>query len=232
MSKRVAISILYLAAGLLGACNQQYIAVPGAELVPGSPNYTYDNAYTVSLELPYTFVEGSPDLTVCDSTTVQVDFSVVTEFEVTELVFLDLVGASEFYNHWRIDLTEEEMAAGSAEIEVFALDEKPKQEWCERDYRGVGRCYQESNEGLTGMGLAAAGDNTTTWATVLPLTLPPLVDDGLSDACASYTFADCCEGTSGISVIQCAWDPSCDCPAGTSYAGTDSSGYALCDCPQ
>lgn len=68
----------------------------------------------------------------------------------------------------------------------------------------------------------------------LPVVVEPIREpagDSSGDSCDGYTADDCCGGSDGIQVLQCSWDPACDCPDGTTLAGTDSEGYLLCTCP-
>lgn len=219
------------AAVLAGCGEHQYLGIPGAVLVAGSPNYTYDQAYQGATPPMVTVTEGDGTLVPGEHLTLRVDFSAIAELEVTELVVLDLEGASLYHSHWRLDLTDEELAQGFAEVEVHALAEEPAMEWCARDYRGVpSTCYQRADEGETGVGLVAAGGDMTSAPVVVPITLAPLAGSE-PDACLGFTAADCCSGGGGVSVLQCSWPPECACPSGTGEAGFDGAGYRLCDCP-
>jgi hypothetical protein len=214
---------------LLSACTHQYLAIPGAVLVDGSPNYTYADIYAGPTEPTWTLSAGSTALETGASATIRVDFSLVTEFAVTELATLDTVGATDFSQHWRFDLSEEERAAGVAELEIHALDARPDRDWCQRDGRGEGACFLQADLGVSTMGLMAAGGDTTTVPAWLPLSLDPL-DEG-AGTCDAYDLEDCCGGAGGVEALQCAWDPSCPCPDGTEQIGTDADGYRICDCP-
>jgi len=112
---------------LLLSCHHQYLAIPGAEVIEGTFQYAYPNALSTSSTPTYTVTADSPDLAVGESTTVQIDFSAVTEFEVTEIVFLGLqYSGSDFGDTWIWPLTDEEMTTKTTDIDIYALDEQPK----------------------------------------------------------------------------------------------------------
>ena len=220
---------------LLDACDHQYLAIPDAEIVEGTPQYAYDNVFVDPLTPTYTVTTGTLDLVTGESVTMEVDFSAAFSFEVTELVFLGLnitEDDSEFGDHWRYTLDSEEIAAKKAEITIYALDAEPTTEWCTPKHLGTWTCYQIADKGIHAIGLSAAGDADLSVFAEVPLTLPSMDTGGVpTDTCSAYTVDDCCAGGDGISVVQCAWDPSCDCPDGTTEIGTDAQGYRLCDCP-
>lgn len=54
---------------------------------------------------------------------------------------------------------------------------------------------------------------------------------GSPDACSSFTAADCCAGSAGITATSCALDPSCQCPSGTTDGGYFGDGNRNCVCP-
>ncbi len=220
----------------LVACEHQYVAIPGAEVVEGTYNYAYTQTQVGAAAPTFVVVEGAPALSLGESVTVLVDFSLVVEVEVDMIVFLGLdAGDTEFGDHWQWPLVDEEIAQGFAEVEISALEEPPTQEWCQRDYRGNGVCYQEADEGVTGLGVAAAGGDEASTYGVFDLLIEPMVeptsDTGSSDSCASFTADDCCGGSAGISVVQCNIDPVCGCPAGTADLGSAGDGTRICDCP-
>ena len=225
---------------LLAGCEHQYVAIPGAEVIPGPYTTTHDPSWAGTTEPTAVFTEGDGVLTPGGSPTViHVDFTNITEIEVTAIVIVGVdFSANELSampGHWERPLTEEEIEEGAVDIEVVALPEKPKKEWCFRDYRGVGTCYQELDEGLTGIGVSAASDEQLTPPQPLPVLLDPLVEPGGGD-CALYTFEECCGCTwdpnlgTNICPLECYVPPPCGCASGTSDRGT-FEGMNACVCP-
>jgi hypothetical protein len=212
------------------ACEHQYLVIPAAEVVPGTIQYSYEGYFEGGAAPTWTVVEGSPTLAPGDRAVVRVDFSAVIEVDVTEIVFLGLdTGDTEFGSHWRMDLTDEELAQGWADVELAAVAGGPPREWCQRDYRGIGTCYQEADQGVTGLGVVAAAGDTTTQPGIIPLDLDPLRPS--DDACADFDLADCCGGGDGYSVVACYVVPPCGCPQGTTDYGTQGDGTTMCMCP-
>lgn len=217
----------------LTACEHQYLAIPGAEVVAGSYNYSYANQFVGAASPTFVVVEGSPTLTPGESVTVSIDFSLVVEVETTTLVFLGLeTGDTDFGDHWQWPLTEDEIEAGVAEVEFTALEEAPTQEWCQRDYRGLGVCYQQADEGVTGLGVAAAGGDDASIYSVFDLFIEPMEEEAADSGgeCSGFTAEDCCGGGAGTEVVQCNI-VDCECPSGTTDLGYAGDGTRICDCP-
>lgn len=228
---------------ILFSCEHQYLAVRDAELIAGTPQYAYSDVWSGTVSPTYTVTEGSLDFfvdpasetTSSSSSTVEIDFSAAFEFSVTEIVFFGLVtGDSKFGDHWRYVLDDDEIATKKAEIEIVATNERPTREWCSPKHLGTWTCYQRADDGVDGVGLSAAGEDVISLYSILPVTLDSMNPDGDGDGggeCAGYTFEACCGGSTGISVIECAWEPSCACPSGTTDLGFYSDGYRRCGCP-
>ena len=215
------------------ACDHQYIAIRNAEVIDGTPQYAYDHLWLGTTTPTYALTGGSLDMTIHSSATVEVSVAGDFSFTVTELVFLGLDNAySDVGDHLVYTLTPEEKTAQKAVITLEVLDEKPTQEWCTPKRLGTWTCFIRVDEGLGGLGLAAAGGDSLSMYTELPVNLDALDggDDG-GGMCEGYTVEDCCGGSPGIGVVECAWDPACDCPAGTTDVGTTGNGYRRCDCP-
>ena len=90
---------------LLAACeHHQYLAIPDAELVPGTPQYSYTELW-VGEDLPeYRVHEGSLGLSGDSSVTLSIRWD--TAHEVKDLVFFGLDGQdTEIGAHWRYPLT-------------------------------------------------------------------------------------------------------------------------------
>lgn len=221
-----------LAVTLLAACDHQYLAIPDAEVIEGTPQYAYSNLWVGPAVPTYTLTEGSLALVLDSSATIEIAFAGEFEFTVTEIVLMGLdAGDSELGIHWRYTLDEDELAAQKAEIAVHALSEAPTEEWCTPRRAGTWTCYQVVDEGVNGLGFSAAGDDSISLVAELPVTLAPLEGADEADACDGYTIDDCCGGSSGVSAVECAWDPSCDCPDGTNEAGSYGDGNLRCVCP-
>ena len=207
---------------LLAACDHQYLAIPGARQVAEDVPQHF-----VSTQQPtVTVVNGSPALVVGTSVRLKVDFSPVTDLPVTQILFM----AKGTYGNWALELTPEEVAAGSVEVEVHALSEEPDDEWCRRNQRGSGGCSQLADEGVTFFGISPANATSMSIGSA-PLTLPPL-QTGSSDSCASFTAQDCCAGSPGISAVACYVSTPCGCPLGTTESGgVRADGTTMCMCP-
>ncbi len=220
------------ALALLAGCEHQYIAIPDAEVIEGTPQYAYTNVWVGQTVPTYTLTEGSLDLALGSSATVEIGFAGEFEFTVTEIVLMGLnTGDSELGIHWRYVLDEDEIAAQKAEITIHALSEAPTKEWCTPKRLGTWTCYRVADEGINGLGLSAAGDDSISLFAEVPVTLAPLESAGEPGVCDGYTVDDCCGGSAGISAVECAWDPACDCPDGTTDVGYSGDGYRRCDCP-
>lgn len=220
----------------LSACEHQYIAVPGARVLDGTPQYYYTNVWAGVVLPTYTVPEGSLDLTVDSSVTVEFDVSAAFEFEITEIVLFGLEDSgSEFGDHWLYELSEEEVASKKALVTIQAVSERPTKEQCTPKHLGTWTCFQVADDGVQGIGFAAAGTDSVSIPNTLPLTLPSRYPSSPSDdsggACSGYTAADCCTGSAGIEVVECAWDPSCACPDGTTDIGYFGDGLRRCACP-
>ena len=216
------------------ACDHQYLAIRNAEVVEGTPQYAYEDLWVGTTTPTYAVTSGSLDMTIHSSTTVAVSVAGDFAFPVTEIVFLGLANEySEVGDHLVYILTNEERAAQRAEITIEVLAEKPTQEWCTPKRLGTWTCFIRVDEGLGGLGLAAAGGVSLSMYTELPSPLDALdgADEGGGGICEGYTVEDCCGGSGGVQAVECAWDPACDCPAGTTDVGTTGDGYRRCDCP-
>ena len=218
---------------LLSACNHQYVFIPGATVLEGTPQYYYTNVFTGTLAPTYVVTEGSLDLTVEQSVTVEFSFAEEFEFEVTEFVFYGLeAGDTEFGDHWLYELNDEEIAAKKAVLSIQATATRPTKEVCTPKHLGTWTCFLVADQGVNELGFSAAGSDSLSIPAVLPLTLPSkspsTPGDDTGDACSAYTADDCCAGGAAL---ECAWDPSCPCPSGTEDIGYYGDGNRRCDCP-
>lgn len=208
---------------LLAACGAgQYVAIPGAWVdTDDAVNATQGTDQSPSLVI----TQGSSDLAIGQSVVYNVTFSSVTEITVEQLAFF----IAPIPDVWIYELTEEQIAAGSVDIEIQATDTKPTEPSCtvETRYGQHGWCASPAESGATEAVAWAQNDTTTSRGTPFPLTLAP-VDEGTPDACSAFTAADCCPGGG---IYSCAIDPSCKCPDGTGDGGIGGDGNQMCTCP-
>ena len=210
-----------LAVLVLTSCGpQQYLAIPGAYAVADTTQVS-GTAQAPSV----TVTQGSSDLVVGQSVTLTVNFTSVTEIAVTEILVIVAPSAEE----WVYVLSADELAAGSADLEVQAVDSKPAAAACgvNTKYHQNGWCAQPADEGATDAAMWVANDTTGSGATLIPLVLPSAGGGSSPDACSSFTFADCCPGGGALS---CAVDPACQCPSGTGGGDIGGDGYRQCTC--
>jgi len=208
----------------------QYIAIPSANAQDNfSSNIDQRPAHVVPA--PGLNVTGAPNLVAGQSVTVDINFSAAVTMSVTQLTFIVLDPDGRFYpGYWDLDLTDAELAAGTATVELFALAEEPKNEWCQKDSRGTGTCYQEADQGVTGIGVMPSNADSLGFpGSTIPVTLAAL--GGSSDACSSFTQNDCCAGSPGIKAVSCNVDPSCLCPGALQQNGYAGDGTRICVCP-
>jgi len=141
-------------------------------------------------------------------------------------------GDTEFGNHWLYELNDEEIAAQKAEITILATATRPTKEVCTPKHLGTWTCFQVADQGVNELGFSAAGADSVSVPAILPLTLPSMTPSAPSDdtggACGAYTVDDCCAGGAAL---ECAWDPACACPSGTTDMGYYGDGYRRCGCP-
>jgi hypothetical protein len=227
--------LAFLLPALIG-CQTQYLVIPDAQVIEGTPQYAYSNVWVGAVTPTYALTEGSLDLEPDGSpATIEVDFSGPFDFGVTEILFMGLnTGDTEFGAHWKYELDASEIAAKKVVVHMYSVTKKPAKAGCSTKHLGTWVCFQGAKLGVTGLGLSAAGEDSVSIPAEVPLTLPPLVQtggSGPSGTCDAYTIDDCCGGSSGISAVECAWDPSCECPAGTSDLGFSGDGLRRCGCP-
>lgn len=216
----------------LVACDHQYIAIRDAEVIDGTPQYAYDQLWVGDITPTYAVTAGGLDLSAEGSVTVEVSFAGTYEFTVTELVFLTFDnGYSDIGDHWVYTLDDDEKAAQKATITLELLTERPTKEWCTPKRAGTWTCFAKVDDGLDGLGLAAAGGDSVGLYLDFPVSVDAMDSDGGGGVCDGYTIEDCCGGSAGVSAVECAWDPACDCPEGTTDIGTYGDGNRRCDCP-
>lgn len=203
---RSATSIVAILALALGGCGpSQYLAIPGAFVT----ELNADDSLPATTQLPTVSVAaGDPALSVGESVTLNVDFSTITELEVTQIEIWVLEMPDIM---WIYEITEEEQTAGVVDIVVEAVEAKPSDDECYIPYHQQGYCAQDADAGVTTSILWVTDEAGSTAATLLPVTLDPVDADGGDDACLSFTYDDCC----GVDVSACNIDDACTCPDGT-----------------
>jgi len=208
---------------LLSACDHQYIAIPGARAIDEGTSKPAATTQRPTV----TITEGTPSLTLGGHVRMRVDFSAMTEMKVSELIFM----AKGPYGDWVLDLTEAEMAAGYAEVEVHALKDSPDSKWCQPDERGNGSCSQQADDGVSFFGLGTRNASSSGGGAEVPIRLAALAS-GQDDTCAGFTAKECCTGSTGISVVACYVAEVCGCPSPTTKSGgVRADGTVMCMCP-
>jgi hypothetical protein len=211
---------------LLSACGAgQYIAIPGAWV---DTEDVLDSTSATTQAPTVTVVEGSSDLTLGESVTLNISFVAVTEIVIDQVTIF----IAPLPDLWIYELSEDEVAAGSVDIEIQAVESEPPASSCEMNtkYGQNGWCAEPAASGTTEAVVWAQNEETNSTGTPFALTLPAL-DSGTSDACTSFTLDDCCGGSTGISAVSCAIDPACGCPDGTGGGDIGGDGYRQCTCP-
>lgn len=214
---------LVCAALVAGCGSHQYVAIPGATAVEE------DIALPViGMQPPVVTVpQGSSHLVVGQSTTLHIDFGVVTDMTVTQL----LIYGPDFDGHWLWELTPEEVLAGSLDLDFQVLDAEPESTSCRRGNHGSGTCYQEADSGVSALFATTANDSGTGYGARIPVVVDPLSGESQSSTCDSFTKEDCCAGSQGISAVACYVAPPCGCPTGTDGNGVQGDGTTMCLCP-
>lgn len=219
---RSATSIVALLALVLGGCGpSQYLAIPGAVVseFPGDGSLP-----TLTAQQPTVSVAaGDPALSVGESVTLTIDYSTITEMEVT----LILIWVQEVTDVWIWEITDDEQTAGKVDIVIEAVEEKPSDDECYIPYHQQGYCAQDAESGVTASVLWMGDGAGASGGTLLPITLDPGDASGGDDACFSFTYDDCCTG----GTVECSIDDACGCPNGTSqdiYAPPE--GMHTCSC--
>ena len=212
-----------LVAALLGCADKQYVAVPGAYVFVGDDPQTQATAQAPVV----TVVQGVPQLVVGESVTMHVDVTMVTEVALTEVRILTVPAVDE----WVYPFSEDEIAAGGADIEIQLRDDKPTERSCEVNtkYGQNGWCAAPVEHETTQALLWGANETQSSSTTWFPLEIGSPDPADTPDSCASFTFADCCPSAG---VVLCALDPACGCPSGTSDGGLGGDGYRQCTCPR
>jgi hypothetical protein len=217
---------------LFAGCEHQYLAIPGAVRVDGTPQYTYTGDWGVGAPPTYVVREGDLALSPGESATIDVDLTANVDLDVTEIVFFGFEdNATTLEDHWRYELTEDEIAAGHAEVTFLVTSKRPTREVCSPRVLGTWTCFHLVDEGIRRIGYAGAADTRMSMLGEVPLDISPLREGSPMGTCDLYTIEDCCGGAGGISAVECAWDPSCPCPEGAPEIRVDGDGYRICDCP-
>lgn len=169
-----------------GDDNHQYLLIPNAEFISGTPTGT--QAATAQ-QVVITQPTNGTTYTVNQTYTWKVDFTAITEIQV-EYIIIEVEDVDGYFVY---PLTDEEIAAGFVEIETEVVDTEPvKEQVCNRDYRGNGVCYEKADEGVTGMDFSAANGSTTTLSWTPPVeetVLIPVVEEDEDDE--DYSGATC-----------------------------------------
>ncbi len=127
----------------------EYLVIPGASFIAGKPPST---PATSGSQPTATIKSGSPTIMPGATTIWTVDFEMITEFEITEII----IWTEELDGYFEYELSAEEIAQGWVEIETSVQDTPPSTSSCVRDYRGNGTCYGPADTGLTNMDFAAS----------------------------------------------------------------------------
>jgi hypothetical protein len=214
----------------LGCGEHQYLVVPGAEATDWSDTL---DARDVTFLTPggVTVLDGALALKVGERARLRVDFGTGATFPVTQLWLWVMNPQGKIAGSLELPLTSEQVAAGSAELELRALDEAPGPEVCAPGSGAPGTCYAEVDDGIDSIfALPSSATAAGHPGTQLPVTLPPLTS-GSSSSCAGFTAAKCCAGQPGISAVACYVDKACGCPAGTDIGPEKADGTVTCFCP-
>ena len=132
---------------LLAACRQQYLAIPNAELVPGTPQYSYNDLWVVGNRPSYGAADGSLAMRGEGSVTLGIGWE--TTREVKALVFFGLDGQdTEIGAHWRYPLTVSERSEKYAMLTIHLLEDRPSASWCAETRPLTRDCYAAIDEGL------------------------------------------------------------------------------------
>jgi hypothetical protein len=208
---------------LLSGCGTgQYLAIQGAWVDSEDLLETTTNG---TAQVPVvTVTQGSSNLVLGESVTVNVDFSSITEIEVADITIVVVPVLAT----WVYELSDEEVAAGNVDLEISALESEPTDPSCEVNTRfgQNGWCAEPAESGVTEAVLWAQNKETNSMGVEFPLTLAALGDTG-SDACESFTYDDCC---SSSETLLCAIDPICQCPEGTEPGEVGGDGLPRCMC--
>jgi hypothetical protein len=221
-TSRALLPLISLFTLVLPACSSgQYLAIPGAVVLTEdwvSPAGVSTQAATVSV------TSGNPALVAGDSVTLNVDFTSITEFPVTVVLFW----TPEMEQLWEYDVSDDEALAGSVQIEFQALAEKPSEDSCYIPYHQQGWCAQPAESGVTQTMMWTQGTDSSSPGMFVPVTMAPETTG--TDACAGFTIDDCCFTSGGIQSEGCNI-VDCSCPDGTTDAGVQGDGTTLCMCP-
>jgi len=201
--------LLACATSLVGcsgsSTKNQYLKIPNAIFVSGTPVGSLSTATTK----PTVTAPSSTTYVLNTTVTWTVNFSAITDIEVKDIVIL----VDELDGYFVYPLTDEEITAGTVDIETSVVDTEPTTtEVCNRDYRGNGTCYQKANEGVTGMDFTAASDDGTNlaWAPyVEEIVLIPVAEDDNNNNSSTDSV---CSG----------WTTMCSCSLRACSNGTDS----------
>lgn len=135
--------------------NNQYLLIKNAVFMTGTPTGTQ----TTSTIKPTVTGPSTTMYLVNTPVTWKVDFSTITEIDVTEIIIQLENTSGSIDGYFVYPLTDAEIAAGYVDIETELVDTEPETtQVCNRDYRGNGVCYEKANEGVTNMDFAAAAE--------------------------------------------------------------------------
>jgi hypothetical protein len=175
----------------------QYLMIPNAVFVSGTPSSGGSAAPTT--QKPVITAPSSTTYTVNQIVTWTVDFSVVTEVTVKDII----IEVDDINGYFVYPLTDAEIAAGTVDIETEVVNTEPaKTQYCNRDYRGNGTCYEQADTGVTGMDFSAASDDGTN------ISWTPIVAETISIPAVENNEPD--NSDSGDTVCS-AWTSYCSC---------------------
>ncbi|MFH0799520.1 MAG: hypothetical protein V2A66_04985 [Pseudomonadota bacterium] len=160
------------------AVAHQYLKIPNAVFVPGSPPGSKGN----TTQKPKVTAPPNTAYTLNQTVTWTVTFTSITEITVTDII----IEVPDLDGYFVYPLTPDELAAGEVAIETEVVDSKPGGQVCNRDWRGNGTCYGEADTGVTGMDFTAASYDdaqaTFSWTVEVEATVTiESVDSSASD---------------------------------------------------
>lgn len=228
---RVQVSLWLTLLALWGCEPHQYLAIPGTNAEGNiTENISQRPSVTGAQRPVVTVSAGKTGLVVGERTTLHVDVSPVTALSVSQLMLMVLNPDGRFYGYWELDLSPAELAAGAVDLEVSALSEPPTAEWCRKDQRGEGTCFNEVDKGVTGFTVVPATASSSGWpGFTLPLTMPALTS-GSATQC-TFTFAQCCGASGALScALAQSYFDACGCPSPSTTQGPHGDGTTWCKC--
>ncbi len=127
----------------------QYLVIPGAQFFSGSPSGTL----SAGAVKPTVTAPANTTYTVGTTVTWTLDWSLVVDFEVTDII----IDVPEIDGYFDYMLSDEEITNQTTDIDTYVTWDRPETtQVCNRDYRGNGTCYEQADTGVTGMNFTTA----------------------------------------------------------------------------